>query len=67
MADQIDYLENLLKGLRARFQKGELDLDVQIRATAAKLAELKATEPKEDKTKRRMRFAANFRRRCCGA
>ena len=64
--DQKEYLVKLLDALRARVKSGDTSVEIQLRATAAKLAEL---EQQEQVAQPPPRFAMSFqrpRRRCCG-
>lgn len=70
--DQITYLEQLLKSLRARYASGDKAVEPQIRATAAKLEQLKLKE-EQDKSKNIITPLAiakaviqKVTRRCCG-
>jgi hypothetical protein len=70
--DQIQYLENLLKGYKERYAKGEKDLADKISHTAARLAEIKTK--KEYETEQisvkslleKLPMLRRMKRGCCG-
>lgn len=66
MVDQIKYLEDLLKGYRERYAKGEKTLETQIKITAAKLEEEKLKQKYEKpKDKPKLPLLSYVRRGCC--
>ena len=74
LTSQIDYLEKLLEGYRARFAKGDKSVEAKLRVTAAKLEELKlkfAYQKQEEDRKKKRLFSplaslASLKKRCCG-
>lgn len=68
MSDQVDYLEKLLEGYRARYNKGERNLADKIRVTAAKLDELRLKEHYDSKKSKApaKSYPPMRPRRCCG-
>jgi len=63
--DQLDYLRRLLEALRARVQSGDQSVELQLRATAAKLAELEQQQQVATPPPRTISFQRP-RGRCCG-
>lgn len=68
MAETLEYLEQVLSGLRARFASGDRSVEAKLRAVAAKVDQLKLQNDLEKPpaaTKVGQQIAKAVRRRSC--
>jgi hypothetical protein len=68
MAETLEYLEQVLSGLRARFASGDKSVEAKLRAVAAKVDQLKLQNDLEKPstvTKVGQQIAKAVRRRSC--
>ena len=65
--DQITYLEKLLAEYKSRYISGDKSIELQLRATAAKIEKLKAELEQGGSTIRNVvkNVGAQIRRSCC--
>lgn len=69
MQSQIEYLEKLVEGYKARFQAGDKSVEMKLRQATAKLEELKLKRDYQEREKKKttpLTSLLQFKKRCCG-